>query len=153
MRGRRRKPEFIVMQRLYICATTIDDEIGRKLRERFAFTRPRFDLLALLDRSEDGISLSEASKRLMVTAPNITPMVQRLAADGYVVRATAKDRRKQIVRITRAGRSTFRNMSRAYAKWINQLFADLPSGEVDNLNHTLGRLEKAVKGRCSPLQK
>jgi DNA-binding MarR family transcriptional regulator len=130
----------------------MEDEIRRRLRERFSFTLPRFDLLALLDHSKEGISLGQASRAMLVSAPNITPIVQKLTEDGYIARFTHTDRRKQIIRITSTGRLIFRKMQRAHAKWIDERLSALLPDDVKHLNGALGRLEKSMKARRFPVE-
>jgi DNA-binding MarR family transcriptional regulator len=152
MKNLSRKPERRIWLRLVTCTTIMENEIRRRLRERFSFTLPRFDLLALLDHSEEGISLGQASRAMLVSAPNITPIVQKLAEDGYIARFTDKDRRKQIIRITSTGRLIFHEMQRAHSKWIDELLSGLLPDDVKCLNGALGRLEKSVKARRLPVE-
>jgi len=41
--------------------------VRSRLRERFDVTLPRFDLMAQLDKVPDGMTLSDVSKRMMVS--------------------------------------------------------------------------------------
>ena len=101
--------ELRLWLRLLTCTNLIETEIRRRLREEFNVTLPRFDLLAQLDRAEEGLSLGEVSRRLMVSAANITAIVEKLVEDGYITRVQSPtDRRAQIIRMTHAGRSAFR---------------------------------------------
>ncbi len=43
--------------RLLTCATLIERSVRQGLREEFGITLPRFDLLAQLDRAEDGLTM------------------------------------------------------------------------------------------------
>ena len=56
------KQELRIWLRLFASTTLIENEIRSRLRERFAFTLPRFDLLAQLDWADDGLSLGEVSR-------------------------------------------------------------------------------------------
>jgi DNA-binding MarR family transcriptional regulator len=78
------RQELRIWLRLFASTTLIENEIRSRLRERFAFTLPRFDLLAQLDWADDGLSLGEVSRRLMVSAANITSIVEKLVEDGYI---------------------------------------------------------------------
>ena len=60
----------------------IEGEIRRRLRERFDVTLPRFDLMAQLDRTPEGLTLSELSQRMMVSNGNVTGLVERLVESG-----------------------------------------------------------------------
>jgi DNA-binding MarR family transcriptional regulator len=144
------KQELRIWLRLFASTTLIENEIRSRLRERYAFTLPRFDLLAQLDRADDGISLSEVSRRLMVTAANITSIVEKLVEDGYITRAPShSDRRTQIIRLTHAGRSAFRSMAQAHSEWITEFLSDLSTDDMTLLNASLMRLKQAVQMRLS----
>lgn len=108
--------------RMLACTTLVESELRRQFRLKFDFTLPRFDVLAQLDRHPEGMVIGELSKRLMVSAGNVTPMIDRLTVDGLVTRTPSEiDRRVQIVSITAEGRRRFRRM----AKWNGQLLASL----------------------------
>src|SRR3546814_3494542 len=72
------------------------------------FRAPRFDLLAQLDRSPDGLSMGELSARMMVSNGNITGLTDRLVEEGLVKRTpSARDRRSSHVSLTPAGKKAF----------------------------------------------
>ncbi|MEA2774547.1 MAG: hypothetical protein QOD93_7509, partial [Acetobacteraceae bacterium] len=48
------KEDLRLWLRMLSCATLIETEIRRRLREQFGTTLPRFDLMAQLDREPDG---------------------------------------------------------------------------------------------------
>ena len=60
------------------CTTLIEGEVRSRLREQFDVTLPRFDLMAQLDKVSDGMTLSDLSKRMMVSNGNVTGLVERL---------------------------------------------------------------------------
>ncbi|CAH1669925.1 MAG: MarR family transcriptional regulator [Chelatococcus sp.] len=140
------RAELRLWLRLLTCTTLIENEIRRKLRDDFDFTLPRFDLLAQLEKAEDGLVLGEVSKRLMVSAGNVTAIVERLLASGHVTRtALPQDRRTQIVRMTEEGRSTFKAMADEHGEWIGRMFDDLDPAEIDQLMNLLGKLKTSVR--------
>lgn len=59
------------------CTTLIEGEVRGRLRQRFDVTLPRFDLMAQLDKAPDGMTLSDVSKRMMVSNGNVTGLVER----------------------------------------------------------------------------
>ena len=66
---------------------------------------PRFDLLANLER-EDGQTLAALSRRMLVTAGNLTGLVDRAERDGSSKRrADPRDRRLSRVFLTARGRA------------------------------------------------
>ena len=70
--------ELRLWLRLLTCTTLIEGEVRGRLRERFDVTLPRFDLMAQLDKVPEGMTLSDVSKRMMVSNGNVTGLVERL---------------------------------------------------------------------------
>jgi DNA-binding MarR family transcriptional regulator len=135
--------ELRLWLRLLTCTTLIEGEVRRRLRKDFDVTLPRFDLMAQIDRTPDGMTLGELSSRMMVSNGNVTGLVERLVADGLIARKPApNDRRAQIVRLTPAGRRAFRAMARAHEGWILKIFSDLRPSEISTL---MGLLAKAKR--------
>jgi DNA-binding MarR family transcriptional regulator len=136
--------------RLLTCTTLIEREVRRRLREEFDFTLPRFDLLAQLERAEDGMVLGEVSKRMMVSPGNMTNLVERLIESGHVSRsAMSTDRRVQIIVLTPFGRQEFRRMADRHGAWISDLFAGLTPVSGATLMDELGELKRSVRTALS----
>jgi DNA-binding MarR family transcriptional regulator len=134
------RDELRLWLRLLTCTNLIEGAVRRRLRERFDVTLPRFDLMAQLDRAPDGMTLSDVSKRMMVSNGNVTGLVERLVESGHVDRrASAQDRRAQVIRLTCAGRAAFRVMAAEHEAWIADLFGDLTKGERADLMRLLAR--------------
>jgi DNA-binding MarR family transcriptional regulator len=132
--------------RLLACTTLIEAELRRRFREEFDFTMPRFDVLAQLDREPSGLVLGELPKRLMVSAGNLTPIVDRLVEDGYITRTPSNlDRRVQIVCMTVEGRKAFRRMAKSHGSWLASLLAEFPPERLNGLTAELDGLKAAVR--------
>jgi DNA-binding MarR family transcriptional regulator len=136
--------------RLLTCSSLIEGQVRRGLREEFSITLPRFDVLAQLDSasrdSVQGLTMSELSRRLMVTNGNLTGLIERLVQEGLVSRAaSATDRRTQIVRLTAAGSRTLDTMTPVHERWIEHMFDGLSSGERVQLHLLLGKLRSSVR--------
>jgi DNA-binding MarR family transcriptional regulator len=132
--------------RLLACSTAVEREAGRRLREEFGSTLPRFDLLAALDRAgEAGLSMGEAAERLRVTNGNVTGLARRLEGEGLIERLAGPDRRVQRLRLTGEGRSRFAAMAAAHEGWIGELFAGLDDGEVEELGGGLERARASIR--------
>jgi DNA-binding MarR family transcriptional regulator len=131
--------------RLLTCTSLIERRIRAELRESFAMTLPRFDLMAQLERAPDGLKMSELSRRLMVTGGNVTGLTDQLVSEGLVVRKRVSgDRRVQAISLTREGRKVFRTMAEAHERWVVALLSGLSPGERDRLYALLGRLKRGV---------
>jgi DNA-binding MarR family transcriptional regulator len=140
------RDELRLWLRLLTCSTLVETSIRRRLRDRFETTLPRFDVLAQLERSPQGMTLSELSRRLMVSNGNITGLVERLVEDGLLTRTPLpEDRRVQMVALTPRGRADFSEMAEAHAGWISDMFQGLTPEDITLL---LGLLKK-LKGSLS----
>lgn len=138
--------ELRLWLRLLTCANLIETRIRRRLREEFDTTLPRFDLMAQLEPSPDGILLGELSRRMMVSNGNVTGLVDRLVQDGFIDRQVSEtDRRAVRVRLTAIGRSVFATMAEAYGNWIAEILAELAPAEQEALWSQLGDLEASVR--------
>lgn len=103
-------------------------------------TMARFDLLASLDRT-DGQPLASLSRNLLVTAGNLTGLVDRAARDGLVVkRSDAHDRRVSRVYLTRKGRSLVQQTIPRHARAVQKTFSSLTAEEQIELRRILGKL-------------
>jgi DNA-binding MarR family transcriptional regulator len=140
------RAELRLWLRLLTCTTLIEGGIRRRLRERFDVTLPRFDLMAQLDRAPAGMTLSDLSKRMMVSNGNLTGLVERLAASGHLDRRTSdRDRRAQVIRLTDLGRAEFRAMAATHEGWIAEIFADLTKKEQDDLMRLLAKTKMSAR--------
>jgi DNA-binding MarR family transcriptional regulator len=128
--------------RLLSATTRIEDTIRQRLREQFDITLPRFDLMAQLEREPQGLSMSELSRRMMVTGGNVTSIVDQLEKEQLVQRQMqANDRRSYTVSLTDAGRTIFAAMAQAHEGWVIELMSPLNAGQQDQLHHLLGILK------------
>ena len=138
--------ELRVWLRLLTCANLIEGRVRRRLRNSFAMTLPRFDLLAQLERAPDGLAMGELSRRLMVTNGNVTGLIESMAREGLVERsATARDRRVQRVRLTAAGQRFFDRVTPVHEGWIAAMMAELGRKEMATLYALLARLKHALE--------
>jgi len=131
--------------RLLTTTTLVEAEIRRRLRLRFGTTLPRFDLMAALDRQPEGITLTEVSRRMMVSNGNITGLAQRLEEEGLIERrVSATDRRAQTLRLTARGRREFAKQSAEHADWVAELFGGLGAADHAALHRLLGRAKDSI---------
>ncbi len=140
------KAEVRLWLRLLTCSTLIENEVRTRLRNQFAATLPRFDLMAQLERMPDGMTLGELSRRMMVSNGNITGLVERLVGQGFVERVrNPDDRRAAFVCMTPAGRGAFAAMAEQHVVWIADLFDGLSDSDMAQLMRLLGRMKQSVR--------
>jgi DNA-binding MarR family transcriptional regulator len=109
-------------------------------------TLPRFDLLANLVRS-DGQTLASLSRSMLVTAGNLTGLVDRAARDGMVERrADPEDRRAWRVHLTPKGQRVFREVERRHAARVARLFSPLSHADLEALVRLLDRIREPLRG-------
>lgn len=126
-----------------------------ELRRRFvpgrggAATLPRFDLLANLIR-EDGLTLAALSRRMLVTAGNVTGLVDRAERDGLVERrADPGDRRLSRVFLTKKGRALITSLLPRHAAHVADLLGALDAKERRELRRLLGKLRGSFTSQDS----
>src|SRR5687767_1196074 len=140
------RDELRLWLRLLTCTTLIEGEVRRRLRERFDVTLPRFDLMAQLDKAPDGMTLSDLSKRMMVSNGNLTGLVDRLVASGHIARTISPtDRRATVISLTESGRAEFRAMAAEHELWIADLFGDLTEKDRSDLMRLLGKTKLSAR--------
>jgi DNA-binding MarR family transcriptional regulator len=140
------RDELRLWLRLLTCTALIEGEVRRRLRDRFGVTLPRFDLMAQLDRAPDGMTLSDLSRRMMVSNGNLTGLVERLVGSGHLDRRTSdSDRRAQVIRLTELGRAEFRAMAAEHEAWIAAIFSDLSRREHEDLMRLLAKTKMSAR--------
>jgi len=137
--------------RLLSCTMVIEKRVKRGLVDQFATTLPRFDILAALDRAENGMSMGALGRALLVSNGNVTGLVQTLIRDGDVTMAAAPgDRRTAIVSITASGSARFKAMATAHHSWISEMFEGLEAQDQDAMMHHLDRLKRSIMAAPNP---
>jgi len=123
---------------------SIRDDLEREM------TMPRFDLLSNLVKS-DGQTLAALSRSMLVTAGNLTGLVDRAARDGMVERrADPGDRRAWRVHVTQKGQRAFREAERRHAARVKKIFAGLSRNEISTLIHLLDKVRSSLRGPEAP---
>lgn len=135
--------------RLLFCASHIESIVQSRIMNAFGISLARFDLMSQLERAGGGLTMSEVSRRMMVSNGATTSLVDRLVEDGLVRReGHPEDRRTTLLHLTDQGRARFFAIAREHEDWIIQLLAgleesakrDLLSG-LAALKHHLEKLE------------
>ena len=138
--------ELRLWLRLLTCTNLIEGAVRSRLRERFDVTLPRFDLMAQLDRAPEGMTLSDVSKRMMVSNGNVTGLVERLVESGHLDRRTSdSDRRVQVISLTKIGRAEFRKMAAKHEMWIAEIFSDLTPKDLRELMRLLAKTKGSAQ--------
>ena len=111
-------------------------QISSKLDEVLAPAKlniSKFNILMIIKHvgGYDGIQ-NEISKRLLVTASNITKLLDKLEKDGLITRNTKKeDRRVKLIRITDYGSKTLDKIWPKYLKITKKINSHIASVDAD----------------------
>jgi DNA-binding MarR family transcriptional regulator len=142
----REKERLRFWLRLLRATRSIEVELRERLRTTFDTTMPRFDVMAALARKPEGMSMTALSRTLIVSNGNTTGIVDRLVADGLVMRMDhAKDKRATFVRLTRAGERQFAAMARVHEAWTEELLRPLDVASMQEISAHLDRLTPKAK--------
>jgi DNA-binding MarR family transcriptional regulator len=120
----------------------------RELRRRVPedLTLPQFDVLVQLHRRPEGMTSRELTRELLVTAGNVTGLVDRLARMGLVERRPVpEDRRAVRIVLTARGRRVAARAIPRHRRDVEALLSPLPARDLARLRRLLGRLSRSLE--------
>lgn len=102
-------------------------------------TLPQFDVLAQLERKPEGMTPKELTRELLVTAGNVTGIVERLVSRGLVARQPVpQDRRTVRILLTPEGRRRTAEALPGHRRELARLLAGVPPSALAALREALG---------------
>jgi DNA-binding MarR family transcriptional regulator len=122
----------------------------RELRRRVPapLTLPQFDVLAQLHRG-GAMTPGELTRELLVTAGNLTGIVERLVRMGLVSRhRVPEDGRAVRVQLTPRGRKLMDRAIPRHRRDVAALLSVLPAGELRQLRLLLGTLGEELQAKA-----
>jgi len=135
--------ELRLWLRLLGCSVKMESLLSQRLRKEFKTSMARFDVLAQLERFPDGLSMSDLSRRLLVSNGAITGLVDKLMKAGMVTRRDDPgDRRSVIVRLAPKGRESFLRMARRHEEWVVSILGELSAEAQSELLQNLTLLHR-----------
>ncbi|MFH1692170.1 MAG: MarR family transcriptional regulator [Candidatus Omnitrophota bacterium] len=102
----------------------------------FGLTPARFNVLMAIKHQgkKEGVSQVEISRSLIVTASNMTRLLDKLEKEGLIQRASQQgDRRVNFVLISEKGSKILDRAWPGYEKKLRDLIKDLPQGKQKSL--------------------
>jgi len=113
-------------------------------------TFPQFDVLNQLDREPDGLTFVELSRRLLVTAGNLTGIVDRLQDERLVRRAVhPADRRAFRLTLTAKGRRLVHRAQQRHHRVLAGLLGEVTTRDLHALRRLLDRLRSSATARSA----
>lgn len=99
----------------------------------------------------DDAAVADLRRDLDLDAGYLSRILSAFTADGLVVREQSKvDGRRQVVRLTAAGRTAFGSLDRLQAGAIDELLAPLDDSERHELVTSMSRIRRVLGPRSTP---
>jgi DNA-binding MarR family transcriptional regulator len=123
-----------------------------ELRRAYGITGRDYELLHHLSASEDGTRVSDLALLIDDTSSCITHRVNRLAADGLVVkRADLDDRRSRLVALTPRGRALLHAAAPAHVARVRSWVIDpLTRRDLADLTRVTAKLGTHLRALAAP---
>lgn len=113
--------------RLFQVANTLHTK-GTQAIEQHGVTTQQWSVLGALSRpqAEQGMSIGDLSKFLLVSRQNLSGILARLERDGYIERVTdADDRRSRKVRLSKQGDQLWAKLQEPIHEFYDKALKDL----------------------------
>lgn len=128
------------------CYALLERKIGQTLSP-FGLSPVKMNALMMVKHvgGERGLSQVEISKRMIVSAGNITRLIDRLEKDSLVERvAEPNDRRVKLIRITKKGSDLLDSAWPTYQGKVNEILTMLPSRDLQLMPPLLNRFREKL---------
>ena len=113
--------------RLFQVANTLHTK-GTQAIEEFGVTTQQWSVLGALSRpqAEEGMSINDLSRLLLVSRQNLTGVLSRLERDGLIERATnEEDRRSRKVKLSKQGQALWLKLQDPIHQFYDKALKDL----------------------------
>ena len=137
------------------CSKTIEAGVGKHLNRTYQQSLARFDVLSQLYRFGDNwATIGDVAGLVMASSGNITSLLDRMEADGLVVRrANPTDRRSHQLRMTASGHRLFADMTEEHARWIDAALDGVGGRDKERLIALLVKVRRNFETRSAPFEK
>src|SRR3954465_6001965 len=133
-----RTPLFAVLH----AAGTLESRVEEQLAE-VGLSLPKLAALHQLSQAGDSLPLGQLAERLACVKSNVTQLVDRLEADGLVVRAAdPNDRRSRLAVITESGKSAYERGIEIQQRAEREIFGALSKEESSVLHELLDKIAR-----------
>jgi DNA-binding MarR family transcriptional regulator len=125
-------------------AGTLEGRLEAKLAD-VGLSIAKLSALRQLSVAGDSLPLGQLAERLSCVKSNVTQLIDRLEADGFVSRATdPSDRRSRLAVLTDAGRTAFARGAEIQQRTEREIFGALTREESDQLEQLLAKLHASA---------
>lgn len=105
----------------------------------------KYEILMVLN-NEEGIRIGDLSKKVDITRPNLTPLINALEKDGDVERIKdEKDNRASIVKITKKGKQTYQKSLELIEERLKEINNSFNDEELNLINKSFDSIIKTIE--------
>jgi DNA-binding MarR family transcriptional regulator len=123
-------------------AGSLEARVEARLAE-VGMSLPKLAALHQLTQAGDSLPLGQLAERLACVKSNVTQLVDRLEADGLVMRAAdPSDRRSRLAVITEAGKSAYVRGMTIQQQSEREIFSRLSREESAALHSLLAKIDR-----------
>ena len=123
-------------------ASALETRVEERLADA-GLSLPKLAALHQLSQAGDSLPLGQLAERLACVKSNVTQLVDRLEADGLVVRAAdPNDRRSRLAVLTEVGKTTYARGSQIQQQTEREIFATLSKEEASTLHTLLAKIAR-----------
>ncbi len=145
--SRRQKAETRFWLQILNVHHLIYNDLNARLVNEAGLSIAKFDVMAQLYRYPEGISMGALSKKLKVTNGNVSGLVTRLEADGYVKRSVEpNDRRSFRASITAEGKTVFENAVAKHQTEISKKLSGIALRDIEEMTVSLKQITDQIRG-------
>jgi len=138
MTGSGRTPLFAVLH----AAGALESRVEEQFAE-VGLSLPKLAALHQLSQAGDSLPLGQLAERLACVKSNVTQLVDRLEADGLVVRAAdPNDRRSRLAVITESGTRAYERGIQIQQRAEREIFGALSKEESSALHELLDKIAR-----------
>jgi DNA-binding MarR family transcriptional regulator len=121
----------------------ITDNVGKELKE-YDITEPQFNVLRILKGAKGKpISVQDILCKMVQRTSNVTRIVDKLLAKGYVTRHECpSNRRKMDIKITEDGLAILKKLDKKVSNWHKPMMENLTEEELATLSNLIIKLKE-----------
>lgn len=130
--------------RFFQAANTLHTK-GTQALEEFGITTQQWSVLGALSRpkAENGMSVNELSRYLLITRQNLTGLLGRLERDGYIIRTpSTEDRRSIRVSLSPKGKELWKNLAEPIHQFYDLALKNISFDDRLALIHYINTLQQ-----------
>ena len=121
---------------------TIKTSINEEASLKYGRSDGYYQILGILF-DLGSLPISEIGRKLYISKPNMTPLIDKLVSDGWVKRSRSnKDRRIVNIEITEEGKKFLFEARKVVEKNIKENLSNLDENEIKTLNESLENIKK-----------